>query len=235
MNRYLLIAVFQIVSFHLLSAQNVIDTNAVPVFEIPFEVEYTTCAASVKGFSFSIDSCNCEYIRIDGFDTIFIELNPMMGGEIIGNILKINCHECDSAVQFLVSYTERFVTFSMGPDLIYDDWIHYYSPVDTMHFDKAINGFRVFIDYDIEHSNFPKFDTLDFYIALLKGEDAYYQTQRGKNYYDRKRMLKEFNKNRKEVEEVLERSSGELDKVIIVAKKGDEVFKTFVFNYVHNG
>lgn len=235
MNRYILVAVIQILSFYRLSAQNDRDTNVVTDFVIPFEVEYSTCSASVKGFSFSIDSCNCEYIRIDDFDTVFIQLNPMMGGEILGNIFKISCHECDSAVELLVSYSERFFTFSMGPDIIYDDWNHYNSPVDTLHFDKKINGFRVLIDSNFEHSNFPKFDTLDFYIAFLKAEDMMWGTKKGEHYYDRKRMMKDFMKNRKEIEELLEQSSSELYKVIIVAKKGDEVIKTFVFNYVHNG
>jgi len=235
MKKIFIVTVIQILSFYCLKAQNNIDTNVEADTVIPFDIEYSTCSASVKGFSFSIDSCNCQYIRIDDFDTVYIVVNPMVGGEIIGNVLKINCHECDSAVELLVSYTERFVTFGMGPDITYDDWIHYNSPIDTMRFDKVVNGYRIFIDYDMEHSNFPKFDTLDFFIALMQEEDRMYRTKRDVNFYNRKRMMKDLIKNRKEIEDILERSSGELDKVIIVAKKGDVVIKTFEFDYVHNG
>ena len=194
---------------------------------------YHICGLSVNDFAFSIDSCNCSEINTF-FDTIFISISPLEGGEIQGKLLKIRYPICDSSYYIIKKHQNRYWVSSMGPDPLLTDWILYNSPNDTIKYDKTKQGFYIDTIPQAEQQCFPKFDTLDFYKAYKRALDDNMNM-----YYTPSiaipSMLREYNRNKGKVKEILEESGAELHRIIFILKKGEFTQKVIIVSYSHVG
>ncbi len=194
---------------------------------------WSTCSFSNKEFAYEIDSCNCGDIHTT-YDTIFIDLFQYEGGEIQGRLLKINNPKCDSSYFILMKHQNRYWTSSMGPDPIYDDWLLYNSPLDTVRYDPKRKGFYINIIPQIEQERFPKFDTLDFYKAYKR---AVGENLNSSNVPDiaKSALYSEYSNYKQNIREILEESGAELHRIILVLRQGNSEKKVIVFTYGHFG
>lgn len=194
---------------------------------------WRTCSFSNKEFECEIDSCNCGDISTTS-DTVFISLSQAEGGEIQGHLLKLKYPKCDRGDFILMKHQNRFWTFSMGPDPVFDDWILYNSPFDTIHFDPKRKGFYIHLISEVEQSKFPEFDTLDFYKAYERVTSASVNPTQPINI-GKGHQKKEDSNFKKRVQEILEQSSVELHRIILVLRQGASNKRVFVFTYQHLG
>lgn len=194
---------------------------------------WRTCSFSNKEFAYEIDSCNCGDIYTT-YDTIFINLFQADGGEIQGHLLKINYPKCDSSYFILMKHQNRYWISSMGPDPVFDDWILYNSPFDTVRYDSKRKGFYIDTISQIDQEIFPKFDTLDFYKAYkgVVGENL------NLNHVPdiaKGALYREYSNFKQNAREILELSSVELHRIILVLRQGNSEKKVIVFTYGHFG
>ncbi len=192
-----------------------------------------TCALTAKGLVGVIDSCNCGDVAAAG-DTISVELMPSDGGEIQGRVLKLRQPVCDGSWVLLMQHQNRYYTSSMGPDPVLTDWLLYTSPVDTIRFDPRLPGFRIGTIAQVEQARFPKFDTLSFYRAYQRavGDSLRSVAVPGNAKGARH---EEYIRYQTAARELLQVSSAELHRVILVLKKGRRVEKVLLFTYGHFG
>jgi len=197
------------------------------------EYIWRTCSFSNKEFAYEIDSCNCGDIYTT-YDTVFINLFQADGGEIQGHLLKIDYPKCDSSYSILMKHQNRYWTSSMGPDPVFDDWILYNSPYDTVPYDAKRKGFFIDTISQIGQELFPKFDTLDFYKA--------YKNAVGENLnlefvpdIAKGALYREYLNSKQNVREILEESGVELHRIILVLRQGNSDKKVIVFTYGHFG
>lgn len=194
---------------------------------------WRSCSFSNKEFAYEIDSCNCGDIVSTG-DTVFIYLAQAEGGEVQGHLLKIQYPECDGSDYILMKHQNRYWTSSMGPDPVFHDWILYNSPFDTIHYDPKRNGFYINSISEVEQGKFPKFDTLDFYKAYERTTSASVNSTLPRDI-GKSNKKKEDSNFKKRVKEILEQSSVELHRIILVLSQGNSRKKVIVFTYQHMG